>query len=68
MSANRLRPWDFFNGLKFLGTLSLVTLIFFALTPKAFAADIRDYFVKVPDNLAHGLSAVDRRALLDTAS
>jgi hypothetical protein len=57
-----------------LGTLSLILAL--GLLPNLFinlfinldlavAADIRDYFVKAPDSLAHGLTAVERRALLD---
>ncbi|MDR1608633.1 MAG: hypothetical protein LBT38_09540 [Deltaproteobacteria bacterium] len=43
----------------------IIALIFFVQIDPAQGADIRDYFVKAPDSLAHGLSAVDRRALLN---
>ncbi|MDR2140598.1 MAG: hypothetical protein LBR11_02210 [Deltaproteobacteria bacterium] len=60
MSPNRLRICHFPSL-----TLALALVIFGAC--QAGAADIKDYFVKVPNSLAHGLTPVERRSLLDTA-
>ncbi|MDR1871641.1 MAG: hypothetical protein LBS60_06890 [Deltaproteobacteria bacterium] len=47
--------------------LALITVL--ALGPKPLkAADIRDYFIKVPESFVYNLSAVDRRALLDSSA